>query len=109
MYEQPILFKNSNYLKAIRKVKENTERSIIDGISKRFSSTGTPIEDLHGASRITATVANIGGGAKRVGGNGMEGGIGIIRMYDVARSYLKAIDNKNNIFRKPVSFAKLLK
>ena len=108
MHEQLMSFKISD-LKSIKKIKENIEKQIKDGINKRFSSTGTPIADLHGAPKFSAIVANIGGGAKRIGGNGMKGGILTIRQYDTANTYLKTASNINSLSRKPITFEQLLK
>ncbi|MBP3201589.1 MAG: hypothetical protein J6M39_08090 [Lachnospiraceae bacterium] len=109
MHEWQKALNNNNTLEGIRKVKISSEKQIVDGINNHFASTGKPIKDLHGASKFSAMLANIGGGAKRIGGNGMEGGISTISKYDIAKTLLKIIDNINIIFRKPVTLAKLLK
>ncbi|MBE6849909.1 MAG: hypothetical protein E7502_08450 [Ruminococcus sp.] len=48
--------------------------AILNGLSNPMASTGTPINDLCGAPRITAILSNIGGGSKATGGGGMEEG-----------------------------------
>ena len=48
--------------------------AILNGLSNPMASTGTPINNLSGAPRITAILSNIGGGSKDTGGGGMEEG-----------------------------------
>ena len=109
MNNKKIAFNDNNNVKAIKKVKENVERQIIDGVNNPLSSTGMPINKLFGAANTTAVLANIGGGAKRVGRNGMKGGIDAISRYCIVTTFLNTIEYKNTTFRKPVTFAKLLK
>lgn len=109
MNNREIAFNDNNIVKAIKKVKENAERRIIDGINNPLSSTGMPINKLFGAANTTAVLANIGGGAKRIGGNGMQGGILTIRQYDTANTYLKTTSNINSLSRKLITFEQLLK
>ena len=108
MYDHQVVLVERKFLEKMRKVKEYTNKQIEDGINNPFSSTGTLIEDLHGASKFSATLANIGGGSKRTGGNGMEGGLKTIRQRDIATIVTRFKDNKNQ-FKKSISIEKLLK
>lgn len=99
-----------NTSEKIKTVKENAEKQIKDGINNPLSSTGTPIENLYGAARNSAIYANIGGGAKRIGGDGMQGGINNIIQYDRAKTVLYMVGKqKKNAKCKQALISKLLK
>jgi hypothetical protein len=110
MYNQKKELKTRITLEGINNMKENVEKQILNGINNPFSSTGTPINELYGAANTTAVLANIGGGAKRIGGGGMQGGINNIRQYDMAKTLLYMVGKlKKNAKYKQVSISKLLK
>lgn len=50
------------------------KRGALRGAVGRKASTGTPIASLKGVAKARAAVANLGGGAKAVGGKGIDGG-----------------------------------
>lgn len=82
---------------SVNSLYETTKSLIQTGVSKPTASTGTPIENLKGASRITATLSNIGGGSKEVGGGGMAKGLETITKYAQVATVKKMIDQKKGI------------
>lgn len=78
---------------------ESLRNAVKKGIDKPTASTGTPMEDLHGAAQFTATLANIGEGSKATGGGGMEQGIKTV--VGLAESNGKLRGMKGNQIVKP--------
>ena len=75
------------------------KNKITDGIQKKEASTGTPLEKLHGASKITATISNVGGGSKETGETGIQGGMETIFEFfylQGGQDALKNIQNNNS-------------
>ena len=79
---------NSNL--ANKRALETSQRKIMEGLSKKTASTGTPIEDLHGAAKFTAQLSNIGGGSKETGGGGIKDGFNTITQYVDAKAKAQA-------------------
>lgn len=110
MNNREIAFSDKKMIKKIKEVKENAERQIIDGINNPLSSTGMPINKLFGVANTTALLANIGGGAKRIGGGGMQSGINNIRQCDMTKNILYMVGKqKKNAKCKQTLISKLLK
>lgn len=78
-------------LKNVINVKNYTQKQIDHGLSKKYASTGTLINRLHGAARQSAKMANIGGGSKAIGGKGMAGGMKAIINNIKADTILKTV------------------
>lgn len=60
--------------KAVDNVLQQTEKEIVKGLTNPIASTGTPIDELHGAAKSIAQISNIGGGSIATGGGGMKKG-----------------------------------
>lgn len=60
---------------------DTSSRKIREGLARETASTGTPIEDLHGAARFMAQLSNIGGGSVETGGGGIKDGFNTVAQY----------------------------
>ena len=60
---------------------EISQRKIVEGLSRKTASTGTPIGELHGGAKFMAQLSNIGGGSKETGGGGIKDGFNTITTY----------------------------
>lgn len=60
---------------------EISQRKIVEGLSRKTASTGTPIDELHGGAKFMAQLSNIGGGSKETGGGGIKDGFNTITTY----------------------------
>lgn len=76
----------------INRVYQQTGKQIEDGLSKSTASTGTPMDELHGAAKRIAQMSNIGGGSKAKGGKGIDGGIETLTKHAQARTAKALID-----------------
>ena len=56
------------------------------GLSKPTVSTGKPMNKLHGATKYTAQLSNIGGGLKTTGGKGIDGVLDTVIKHTQART-----------------------
>ncbi len=65
---------------------DTSARKIKEGLSRETASTGTPIEDLHGAAKFTAQLSNIGGGSVATGGGGIKDGFNTVAQYVDAKA-----------------------
>lgn len=74
-----------------------TEERIKNGLSKPNASTGTPIEELHGAARFVANLSNIGGGSLETGGGGMREGLETLLEYQACKTQLNCQNNNEPI------------
>ena len=74
-------------------------KKIKDGLSKPTASNGTPMNELSGAAKITASLANIGGGSKEIGGGGMQDGVKALGDYQEVKGRIdeQTKVKKNNI------------
>ena len=77
----------------VDQVLRQTEKQIADGLSKSTASTGTPIDDLHGAAKSIAQISNVGGGSKATGGGGMSKGMETIVKNAQAKTAKRILDN----------------
>lgn len=77
---------------SIGQLVEITKSKIERGLSNPVAGTGKPIEELHGAAKWNAQIANIGGGSKANGGGGMTEGMETIFMHGQALGLKKGID-----------------
>ena len=82
---------------------EEINQKIAEGLSKETASTGTPMKGLKGATKMTASLSNIGGGSKKTGGGGMEEGIKTLRQNDILKAlkagleYQEGTNGKNDM------------
>lgn len=65
---------------------DTSARKIKEGLSRETASTGTPIEDLHGAAKFMAQLSNIGGGSVETGGGGIKDGFNTVAQYVDAKA-----------------------
>ena len=72
---------STNSTLANRIALDTSARKIKEGLSRETASTGTPIEDLHGAAKFMAQLSNIGGGSVESGGGGIKDGFNTIAKY----------------------------
>lgn len=80
------LVPTNNDLKKNDIVLEASQRKIVEGLSKKTASTGTPIENLHGGAKFMAQLSNIGGGSKETGGGGIKDGFNTITTFVDAKA-----------------------
>ena len=86
--------------KSLKKTIDDTKEKIKKGIEKPTASTGTPVNELYGAAKTTATLSNIGGGSKETGGGGMEKGLGIITDFTAATAKLDGMQFEKKLDKK---------
>lgn len=65
---------------------DTSARKIREGLSRETASTGTPIDDLHGAAKFMAQLSNIGGGSVETGGGGIKDGFNTVAQYVDAKA-----------------------
>lgn len=92
-----IKLKDNSLLKPTDSLKEfandvatTTNSAIENGINNPNASNGTPMEDLHGAAKTTATLKNIGKESKANGG--MNEGINTILLNTKANTIIQTLD-----------------
>lgn len=76
-----------------------TKKKIEDGLSRPNASTGTPMDELHGAAKRVAQLSNIGDGSKATGGGGIDQGLETIINYSqvsTAKAMIEKIESQNN-------------
>lgn len=61
-----------------------TKRHVMADALGKAASTGVPIDELRGIARAKAALAVVGGGAKSIGGGGIEGGMRYLRSNAIA-------------------------
>lgn len=61
-----------------------TKRHVVSSALGQTTSTGVPIDELRGIARAKAAMAVVGGGAKSIGGGGIEGGVRNLRNNAIA-------------------------
>lgn len=74
-----------------RELRQTNDR-IKKGKERATAGTGTPMEDLHGAAKFNALLANIGEGSKATGGGGMASGFDTVVKNAQARTAKTMID-----------------
>lgn len=83
-------------INSIKDLRDTTEQMIQDGLNKDTAGTGTLMSNLHGASEITATLSNIGGGSVSTGGGGMKQGLNVIQANKAANGFLAGVEASGN-------------
>ncbi len=81
-----------SFPQVVDQVYNQTQKKITEGLSKPTASTGTRIEDLHGAAKTIAQISNIGGGSKATGGGGITEGMKTLVEHGQASTAKKMIE-----------------
>ena len=84
----------------LEEIVQRTNNKIRKGLERKTASTGTPVESLSGGAKFMAVMANIGDGAKSIGGDGVRGGLETMLENTYANAQLeknkqKIIENNN--------------
>lgn len=79
----------------VKKIEEQTNKKIKEGLENPKASTGTLISELSGGAKFMAQLSNIGDGSIATGGNGIAGGFNTIMQNQQAKAALITAEQLN--------------